>query len=454
MPVLLGAVGLASPAHALAVRDAGYLSLVEHPSFASARIYDEVRYLGPSLAPATKVLHLIAAGIRYPVRWNDQYPATHLSLAAALREVTQRVSAQRASAPGGVYVDRALTASERARFTIVADLYRDADVLVVSSGHPACAGLSRAQARAIASGRVSRWSQVVAGARADAIRVRHLGSPHLGTGRVRRNVASLAYARGAVQSPDGGVSAAAGGDQSIAAITTWARMRGRLAGVCAVPLNGVAPSDASVSALRYAEAFPVRYLVPRAQPRHPLQRTIRRVFAQHLRSARVKAMLRGSGLLVAGETPPLPSGSAPTRPASPAPTVDHAGRPITTSSADVAPVLTGLRLDTAQGDGTSRLALEPAGALRQLHLGADGSCVKTGEGGWTVKGGWRYVEHGGGLVARVGWFLGPGASERVVDLPDAEPAAGYLDGAAYRRAAGAPADCPAPAFVTGMPGPA
>ena len=45
-----------------------------------------------------------------------------------------------------VLADRALTRAEARRLTVLAELYRDADVLVVAAGHPACAGLTRTQA--------------------------------------------------------------------------------------------------------------------------------------------------------------------------------------------------------------------------------------------------------------------------------------------------------------------
>jgi len=395
--------------------------------------------------------------VRYPVRWNLQYPGTFLSLTAALRQVHRNAIGRhsRGSISGGVYLDRPLTATDRKRFTVIVDLYYDADVLVVAAGHPACSGLKRAEARAIAAGRITRWSRVVSGAGTDAIRVRYLANQtRFGTKQKFRFVKGkgnrfyVTYAKGAKPSRDGGVSAAASGDRSIAAITSWSRVRRGVSGVCVVPLGGVAPTNDSVMSLRYPEAYHVRFVAHRRLPTFALNRRLRQEVHEHLRSEKVKARLRGAGLLVAGETPSGAPGGAPgtaPQPTASAPTVDHAGRPITTSPADAEPVLTGLRLDTPEGDGTSRLAFEPAGALRQLYLGADGSCVKTAEGGWTVRGGWRYAEHGGGLIARVGWFLGPGPSERIVELPDAEPDVGYLDGVAYARRSGDPADCPAPA---------
>lgn len=216
----------------------------------------------------------------------------------------------------GVIVDRRLSALEKRRFRSLAELYRDADVLVVNAGHPACAGLTRAQARAIATGAVTRWSQVVAGSASDTIAVRYLGGasgtgvPHLGTKWVGTlNRQRVDYATRAKSAADGGVSAAASGDQAIAAVTTWSRVRLRGGGVCVVPLGGVTPTDASVAGLQYPEAFPVSYVVTRKLTgRSALDRAyntvLRRAMTAHLRSAKVKALLRGQGLLVSGDTAP------------------------------------------------------------------------------------------------------------------------------------------------------
>jgi hypothetical protein len=73
-----------------------------------------------------------------------------------------------------------------------------------------------------------------------------------------------------------------------------------------VPLNGVAPSDVAVAALRYPEAFPVAYAVTRrlsggtAAARAEIT-VMRRAMAAHLRSERLRALLRPQGVLVTGD---------------------------------------------------------------------------------------------------------------------------------------------------------
>ena len=202
-----------------------------------------------------------------------------------------------------VIADTRLTAKQRRRFAPVAELFRDADVLVVAAGHPACAGITRAQAQAVVRGRVTRWSAVGAAAADDRIRVRHpvdgfgdaesrFGVIHPG-GLGKR----MPYAPGAKGVRDGGVSAAAAGDTSIAAITSWSRLRRVVPGTCVVPLDGMAPSDATVGDLSYPEAFPVTYLRPRFAI-DAYDRALYAAMAALFRSERFAGLLAQTGGIV------------------------------------------------------------------------------------------------------------------------------------------------------------
>ena len=148
-------------------------------------------------------------------------------------------------------------------------------MLVVAAGHPACAGLTLAQARGIAQGRITRWSQVVSGVDG-RIAVRYPrragGAEELrfGTRLVpyRKRGSTMiryrtSYAPGARGSADGGVGAAARGDRSIAAISSWSAVGRRGGATCIVPLGGIAASHSTVAALRYPGAYPVDVVVRR-----------------------------------------------------------------------------------------------------------------------------------------------------------------------------------------------
>ena len=124
--------------------------------------------------------------------------------------------------PQGIFLDRPLKVSERRYVRVRADLGRDADVLAVTRGHPACAsGVSRAAARGIASGRIRTWSTagVPAPATGDAIALRRAGDG------IERSVEPRFGARwrlpqGARSAFDGGLSEAASGDSAVAAVTS------------------------------------------------------------------------------------------------------------------------------------------------------------------------------------------------------------------------------------------
>src|SRR6185436_4166854 len=68
-----------------------------------------------------------------------------------------------------------------------------------------------------------------------------------------------------VVSPDGGVVDAYR-NRAVAAITAWSRVRAYQS-VCAVPIDGVRPTDASVYDLRYRPAYPITYVMSRKHRR-------------------------------------------------------------------------------------------------------------------------------------------------------------------------------------------
>ena len=305
--VALGAVALAPSAATPATFRTSFQMLQLTPS----RVWDDTSFIPFALPKPIDRVYRYRVGTRAFVGIWIPASASTRSTSEALAREWKEARSRYGDGSHGVIADRRLTAVEKRRFIVLGDLYRDADVLVVAAGHPACAGLSRAQARAIARGAVTRWSQVVAGAGAGTIRVRHPVSgpgsavPHMGTAWVGKlNRQRVNYARAAVGLPDAGVSLAAGGDPSIAAITTWSRVRALGGSVCAVPLNGVTPTDATVAALTYPEAFPVSYvvtrrLVGRGADARALNAAMRRAMRAFLSSRRLTALVRSRGVLPA-----------------------------------------------------------------------------------------------------------------------------------------------------------
>ncbi len=203
--------------------------------------------------------------------------------------------------PQGVFLDRKLKASERRDFKVIADLGRDADVLVVARDHPACeAGVSRTAARGIAAGKLRSWSSagVPAPASGDAIALRRAGGstdaaePRFG--------ASYKPPKGAQVARDGGVSEAASGDLSIAAVTSWSRARAYAAVTCVVPVDGSAPDDASVRSLSHPDAYPISFVTWKRYPGRN-GRTVRAItaaFRVYLTGPSATEQFRTRGMLL------------------------------------------------------------------------------------------------------------------------------------------------------------
>jgi hypothetical protein len=209
----------------------------------------------------------------------------------------------------GIFLDRRLTAAERRYLRVGVDLGRDADVLAVTRGHPACAsGVSRAAARGIAAGTIRTWSAagVEAPASGDAIALRRAGTgiersvePRFGADRLPA---------GAQAAPDGGLSEAASGSLAIAAVTSWSRARGFQQTTCAVPIDGAAPSDTSVRALSHPDAYPISFVTLRQLRK---VRPIVVAFQSYLTSQKATTAFSQRGMLLLAQPWPATPGSAP-----------------------------------------------------------------------------------------------------------------------------------------------
>ena len=216
---------------------------------------------------------------------------------------------RRYPSPQGIFLDRRLTTAERRHVQVRADLGRDADVLVVGRGHPACAsGVSRAAVRGIAAGRIRTWSAagVPTPASGDLIALRRAGDGLDGFVEPRFG-AGARMPQGARAARDGGVSEAASGNLAIAGVTSWSRARTFQAATCAVPVGGAAPSDASVRALSHRDAYPISFVTLRRLGKTTRDRRVRPItaaFLQYLTGARATTSFRQRGMLFVKETWP------------------------------------------------------------------------------------------------------------------------------------------------------
>jgi len=204
---------------------------------------------------------------------------------------------RRYPSPQGIFLDRRLTRKERRYLQVRLDLARDADVLVVTRDHPACAaGVSRAAARGIAAGTIRRWSAagVPAPPGGDAIALRRAGTgvdrfvePRFGAGTRLPSGAKAAY--------DGGLSEAASGNSQVAAVTSWSRARSYQSSTCAVPVGGSAPTDASVRSLSHRDAYPISFVMLK---RLRDVRPIAAAFVKYLAGPRATESFRKRGMLL------------------------------------------------------------------------------------------------------------------------------------------------------------
>jgi hypothetical protein len=211
------------------------------------------------------------------------------------------IRARRYPSPQGIFVDRRLKRAERRHVKVRADLGRDADVLAVRKGHPACAsGVSRAAARGIATGKIRTWSAagVPTPASGDTIALRRAGS---GIDRFvePRFRAGYRLPQGARAAFDGGLSEAASGNLAIAAVTSWSRARAYQTTICAVPIGGAAPSDASVRALSHPDAYPIAFVTLK---RLRTVRPIVAAFLKYLTGPRATDSFRKRGMLLVKDT--------------------------------------------------------------------------------------------------------------------------------------------------------
>src|SRR4051812_28390407 len=247
-----------------------------------ATLFDQVGFVPlKGMEDTAKPKPIRYRGITYKGFWANA-TVGRLSTTEALTEVARNIRrAGFANAVGVIFTDRRLTSAEKRKFQVLVDLGRDGDVLMVKAGHPACNGLTLAQVRAIASGRTTSWSQVGAAPAGapDHIALRHTVVDRVFQGRfgVSKKPKS---AKGAA---DGGAAEAAR-DASVAAIGAWSSARFR-SGVCRVPINGVAPSDASVRDFSYKAANPIQIVAPRKRRRDTFSRGVLAQYGTWMKSA-------------------------------------------------------------------------------------------------------------------------------------------------------------------------
>ena len=274
----------------------------EQDALVAYRVWDEVGFTPiKGIQPNIFKRRTVKVGATtYKVLWTNN-TINRGSTAIALREA-HRDATHVPKSYLAVYTDRPLTSAQRKRFDVKLDLGRDADVLVVNRDNPVCAsGLTLAQARGIARGTISRWSQVTAlpAGQPDEI-ARHVrgtdryAQPRFGVPPVPKH---------AVVELDGGVSAAYY-DRAVAAVTSWSRVRAYTSSVCAVAIDGVTPTDANVFTRSYGPAYPIEVVLPHHRRTDPQGRAMVAAYVAFLRSPTAAAQFRKAGVLLTADGVP------------------------------------------------------------------------------------------------------------------------------------------------------
>jgi hypothetical protein len=274
---------------------------------------ETIGFIPVAAFPKSRKIKLRAGGRTYLGGWNN-FIISRKSTSEALKFMLRSSRGRYGEVDDLHYADRPLTSGEKRSFKVLADLMREADVLVVAKGHPACNGLTREQARRIARGEVTRWSQVLGtlpAGQPDEIALRYVNRAE---GEVELRMGVTRYPPSARGTADGGVGQAAAGDRSVAAVTAWSLLRRRAdSRICAVPLDGITPSDASVMDLSYAEAYAITIVALKKRQYLPLSRELRKRYVKLMTSARAKALLRERGMLVTGDPVAPAPAPAPAR---------------------------------------------------------------------------------------------------------------------------------------------
>ncbi len=240
-------MGLASPAPAKTVTDFWQISLQMPP-----QLWDDAASLGN--IPGNGIDAFTVGATKYRIRW------TNATIRTLPKYMLQRQGGKYGTATAGLY-DRPLTTQQLKKYKLKQRLlWLDADVLLADAASPVCQGLTAAQLTGVLDGSISDWQQVFGGS-AQAVELRvpadYLGKPRVMFGR-------KAYAAGAKLTTDGGTLSVTGGAVAVQKLSYAARYLGT-AGVCAVPIDGVTPSEQTTRDRNYQHAYGV-YYVSRKKP--------------------------------------------------------------------------------------------------------------------------------------------------------------------------------------------
>jgi hypothetical protein len=275
LPLLAGAALAVAPAsaHALRASDYGFQVNVA----ATGRAWEDTSVIQFSITPATRARitvhgHALRVGVSANTLTDGSGTAGTLRYAGIVGS--------------GAFVDTPLTAAQRARWH-ARPVWIDGDVLAAHPSNPLCAqGTTLAAVRArLTAATVTTY--VPAGLTAE---------PEALFGLHRRTGATSPYGAGVRAVDEGSAVAAVASDPSAVAAVAFSGARAALAAgaVCAVPLSGVVPTEATLRDGTYPASVPIAYAWRRHSPHGALAPYAQRWYLDYLRSPKIRALLRTS----------------------------------------------------------------------------------------------------------------------------------------------------------------
>jgi hypothetical protein len=246
-----GLVAAPSPATAKTVTDFWQVSVQMPP-----QLWDDAaslpRAVGPDLDTFTK------RGVKYRIQWTN----------AAIRQLPKYMLRQQGGRTGattaGLY-DRALSKKQLRKYGLKQRLlWLDADILVAAAASPVCAGITSAQVEGVLDGSISDWRQVLPGWSQDTDSSVALRVATAYDGSLRWHFGRNRFAPGTQRTTDGGTLSVSQGTVGIQKLSYAAKYLNG-AGLCAVPVDGVTPSEQTTRDRTYAHSYGV-YYVSRKKP--------------------------------------------------------------------------------------------------------------------------------------------------------------------------------------------
>jgi ABC-type phosphate transport system substrate-binding protein len=239
-------LGLAAPAQAKTVADFWQVSVQMPP-----QLWDDAASL-PNIAPEIDAFTI--GSTKYRIRW------TNVSIRQLPKYMLRLQGGRTGTTTAGLY-DRAVTTKQLKKFGLKQRLlWLDADVLLADATSPVCQGLTDAQLSGVLDGSITNWSQVFA----DWSQPVSLRTPTDSYGKARQMFGRKSYAPTAQRTTDGSTLSVTGGAVAVQKLSYAGRYltSGR---TCAVPIDGVTPSEQTTRDRSYKHAYGV-YYVSRKKP--------------------------------------------------------------------------------------------------------------------------------------------------------------------------------------------